>query len=121
MAKGYSLLGRALARQGVDTAFFIMGMSSSAARGVGAPKLRRASHESGISLRRKESDRPLSRFPLRGEAGGTAASAALRLGQSTGPRQNAHPRSGPVRNPTSGRGSSPDPVKLPLAEMAAPG
>jgi len=25
MAKGYSLLGRALARQGVDTAFFIMG------------------------------------------------------------------------------------------------
>ena len=25
MAKGYSLLGRAMARQGVDTAFFIMG------------------------------------------------------------------------------------------------
>jgi transposase len=32
---------------------------------------------------------PLSRFPLRGQAGGTAASATLRLGQSTGPKQNA--------------------------------
>jgi len=32
---------------------------------------------------------PLSRFPLRGQAGGTAASAALRLGHCAGPRQNA--------------------------------
>ena len=42
-------------------------------------------------------DRPLSRFPLRGQAGGTAASAALRLGQSAGPRRNANQRSGPER------------------------
>jgi hypothetical protein len=42
-------------------------------------------------------NRPLSRFPLRGQAGGTAASAALRLGQSAGPRQNANQRSGPER------------------------
>lgn len=28
-------------------------------------------------------NRPLSRFPLRGQAGGTAASAALRLAQKT--------------------------------------
>jgi hypothetical protein len=45
----------------------------------------------------KELDRPLSRFPLRGQAGCTAASAALRLGQSAGPKQNANQRSGPVR------------------------
>jgi len=50
-----------------------------------------------IACGSKESDLPLSRFPLRGQAGGTAASAALRLGHSTGPKQNAHPRSGPVR------------------------
>ena len=42
-------------------------------------------------------NRPLSRFPLRGQAGGTAASAALRLGQSAGPKPNANQRSGPVR------------------------
>jgi len=42
-------------------------------------------------------DRPLSRFPLRGQAGGTAASAALRLGQSAGPRRNANQRFGPER------------------------
>ena len=66
-------------------------------------------------------DHPLSRFPLRGQAGGTAASAALRLGQGAGPKQNAHPRSGPVRKWASGRGSAPDPVKLPLAEMVAAG
>jgi hypothetical protein len=42
-------------------------------------------------------DRPLSRFPLRGQAGCTAASAALRLGQSAGPKRNANQRSGPVR------------------------
>ena len=42
-------------------------------------------------------DRPLSRFPLRGQAGCTAASAALRLGQGAGPKRNANQRSGPVR------------------------
>jgi hypothetical protein len=49
----------------------------------------------------KEFDLPLSRFPLRGQAGGTAASATLRLGQCAGPKQNAHPRSGPVRKKCS--------------------
>jgi len=44
---------------------------------------------------------PLSRFPLRGQAGCTAASAALRLGQSAGPKQNANQRSGPVRKKAS--------------------
>ena len=51
----------------------------------------------GLACGSQESDRPLSRFPLREQAGGTAASATLRLGQSTGPKQNARPRSGPVR------------------------
>ena len=31
MPKGYSLLGRAMARQGVDTAFFIMGAQAAEA------------------------------------------------------------------------------------------
>jgi transposase len=35
----------------------------------------------------KEFDSPLSRFPLRGQAGGTAASAALRLGHCAGPKR----------------------------------
>lgn len=57
----------------------------------------------------KELDRPLSRFPLRGQAGGTAASAALRLGQSTGSKQNAHPRSEPERNKAYSTGLRPGP------------
>jgi hypothetical protein len=32
---------------------------------------------------------PFPVSPLRGQAGGTAASAALRLGQGAGPKQNA--------------------------------
>jgi hypothetical protein len=62
-------------------------------------------------------DRPLSRFPLRGQAGCTAASAALRLGQSAGPKQNANQRSGPVtkKAPYLGAGA---PSPLP---GAAPG
>ena len=52
---------------------------------------------------------PLSRFPLRGQAGGTAASAALRLGQSTGPKQNANQRSGPVRKKALYSGLRPEP------------
>ena len=57
-------------------------------------------------------DRPLSRFPLRGQAGCTAASAALRLGQSAGPKRNANQRSGPVRklDLIAGRGYAPDPI-----------
>ena len=58
-----------------------------------------------IACGSKEFNLPLSRFPLRGQAGGTAASAALRLGHSTGPKQNAHPRSGPARKSRSLVGS----------------
>ena len=62
----------------------------------------------------RKSDLPLSRFPLRGQAGGTAASAALRLGHCTGPKQNAHPRSGPVRKKCSllGGYAAPNPRSL---------
>jgi hypothetical protein len=60
----------------------------------------------------KALDRPLSRFPLRGQAGCTAASAALRLGQGAGPKRNANQRSGPGRklDLIDGRGYAPDPV-----------
>ena len=51
-------------------------------------------------------DLPLSRFPLRGQAGGTAASAALRLGHGAGPKLNANQRSGPVRKKGSLVGGS---------------
>jgi len=40
---------------------------------------------------------PFPVSPFRGQAGGTAASAALRLGHSAGPKQNANQRSGPAR------------------------
>lgn len=60
--------------------------------------LRKKKHQPAAA---RNPDLPLSRFPLRGQAGGTAASAALRLGQSTGPKQNAQPRSGPARNKSS--------------------
>jgi hypothetical protein len=63
---------------------------------------------------------PFPVSPSGGKAGGTAASAALRLGHGTDPKQNAHPRSGPVRKWTSGRGFAPDPIKLSLAETTAP-
>jgi len=52
---------------------------------------------------------PLSRFPLRGQAGGTTASAALRLGQGTGPKQNASRVLGRQGRRLDGRGSAPDP------------
>jgi hypothetical protein len=54
-------------------------------------------------------DLPLSRFPLRGQAGGPAASATLRLGHGTGPKQNAHPRSGPARKNALEWGLRPSP------------
>ena len=72
-----------------------------------------------IACGSKESDLPLSRFPLRGQAGGTAASAALRLGHCTGPKQNAHPRSGPVGKKCSLLGGYAAP-KPPLAVTAGP-
>ena len=53
-------------------------------------------HAANLPAVARNLDLPLSRFPLRGQAGGTAASPALRLGHCTGPKQNAHPRSGPV-------------------------
>src|SRR5690349_22927329 len=56
---------------------------------------------------------PLSRFPLRGQAGGTAASATLRLGHCTGPKQNARPRSGPVRKNALELGATPPPNPRP--------
>ncbi len=62
-------------------------------------------------------DLPLSRFPLRGQAGGTAASATLRLGHGTGPKQNAQPRSGPERQDASEWGLRPLP---PLAAFGGP-
>jgi len=57
---------------------------------------RRMNPESACGARKKF-DLPFPVSPSGGKAGGTAASAALRLGQSAGPKQNAHPRSGPVR------------------------
>src|SRR5215471_2783547 len=69
-------------------------------------------HEHGTSdlpAAARNLDLPLSRFPLRGQAGGTAASASLRLGHCTGPKQNAQPRSGPVRKKYSFLGATPPP------------
>ena len=78
--------------------------------------IRRQREESACGARHLA--RPLSRFPLRGQAGGTAASSALRLGQSTGPKQNAHPRSGPVRW-SDWTGLRPGPVGLLYAAKRA--
>ena len=64
-------------------------------------------------------DPPLSRFPLRGPAGGPAASATLRLGHGAGPKPNAHPRSGPVRKKCSLLGGYAAP-KPPLAVTGGP-
>jgi transposase len=72
--------------------------ATTAARHAGSGSVTRTTESACGS---KELDRPLSRFPLRGQAGCTAASAALRLGPSAGPKQNANQRSGPVRKKAS--------------------
>ena len=76
-------------------------------------------HAANLPAAARNLDLPLSRFPLRGQAGDTAASAALRLGHCTGPKQNAHPRSGPVGKKCSLLGGYAAP-KPPLAVTAGP-
>jgi|HubBroStandDraft_6_1064221.scaffolds.fasta_scaffold5163774_1 hypothetical protein len=49
----------------------------------------RARRENGIVISLRQKGIGFAPFPLRRQAVGTAASAALRLGQGAGPKQNA--------------------------------